>query len=264
MVVYTACHPSVSGIYDGHLCCSYIETIVFERRANNSCCFTYLHFVTTDWKLTPAQYSLEPTTHQLSKRPHTLKDSMMSNEPTKAPSRQTNTPQVSNDQALMNMELPQVELLRDVDPDEIEQILAEYDPTFNQVAMDDFLANFNVPTPPPESTSISSRPPPQLVNAQEAIQGYLIQMQACAGVSRDNIQAMHSSDAARRIRGPVLFRFTNNDLRIPLIPPATFTGHLAPLPSYDALSWNSQTLEYFSGFTHINDPSDDVSFHLAC
>lgn len=191
-------------------------------------------------------------------------DSNMSNEPPETRYSETNTPQDSNDQALISMELSQTELLGDIDLDEIEQILAEYDPTFNQAAMDEFLANFNVPTPPPESSPMPSRPPPQLVNSQEAMQAYLIQIQVYAGIPRENIQPMHSSGTAGRYRGPVLFRYTNNDLRIPLIPPATFAGRLAPLPSHDNISWNLQTLEYVTGLTQNNCPPNNVSFHLLC
>lgn len=203
--------------------------------------------------------SLKQTKPHTIQRPHSLRDFKMSDEPTEPPANGANTQQHFNDQALTSTEQFQTEQLADLNTAEIDQILAEWGLSFTQADIDTFFANLNVPLPPAVTAPAPTHRTMRL-NGHEAIQAYLIQMQVYAGVPQVSIRPMRSYNTMGQARR-IMFRVNNTLLMFPLLPPAAFTGHLAPLPDHDNIPTNSLTLEYLNGLIESAYPNG-VSFHF--
>ncbi|KAJ5381406.1 uncharacterized protein N7496_003834 [Penicillium cataractarum] len=109
-------------------------------------------------------------------------------------------------------------------------ILEGFDPTNIDQMMADFTQALNAEMASAIATTNPMLPPPQhLASSQEALEGYLVQMQAYAGIPRDELQPTQASQLPQQARGISNFRIINGRLTAMAIPPATFDGYLAPM-----------------------------------
>lgn len=111
-------------------------------------------------------------------------------------------------------------ILEGFDPTDIDQMTADFTAALN-AEMADAIATANQMPPPPK----------HLASSQEALEGYLVQMQAYGGITRDELEPMQASSALPEERVLSVFRIINGRLVAMAIPPAAFDGYLAPMPN---------------------------------
>jgi hypothetical protein len=71
--------------------------------------------------------------------------------------------------------------------------------------------------------------PPVVVSPNRALQNYLLQVQALAGIPPQQANPMESARPSRRGTGPVMLHLGDDGCRLAIVPPATFNGTLWPL-----------------------------------
>ncbi|GLI75007.1 hypothetical protein PoHVEF18_003257 [Penicillium ochrochloron] len=71
--------------------------------------------------------------------------------------------------------------------------------------------------------------PPVVVSPNRALQNYLLQVQALAGIPPQQANPMESARPSRRGTGPVMLYLGDDGCRLAIVPPATFNGTLWPL-----------------------------------
>lgn len=105
-------------------------------------------------------------------------------------------------------------------PEDLSHLLAEFLASINPADIDNLAWGF--PYLPPR--------PPVVATNNQALQNYLVQMQTLAGIPPHDVVSMQlPAPPSRRGTSPAIIQFRDEGSRLPIIPPLTFDGTLAPL-----------------------------------
>ncbi|KAJ5176858.1 uncharacterized protein N7482_002735 [Penicillium canariense] len=104
---------------------------------------------------------------------------------------------------------------------------------------------FALPDSPGVAGFLSSLfPQRQTRSPNQGLQGYLIQMQLCAGIPPEGIKPMETPNVVRHASSPAMMLVIDDNITLPAIPLASFNGTLDPLPIHPSFpeppSWRQR------------------------